>query len=204
VQIKPAVKPAEFSITSIPAFWSRFAKCKSCASFTTMPRGGAPRREICLAQTLTLQAISVRSQQKGPFRQNLSSVFQKNVLVCPRPASTRRGVSADRHERGKQDAVDVSAQQGERRLTRTSEVVWSRSPDAGINPRVKSLGGRRLVLLDHKFSRLLGGLGCLQQHWHRCRVAAIATASLRWMVAIELGTWRCGRIGGAAGSVTTG
>jgi hypothetical protein len=28
---------------------------------------------------------------------------------------------------------------------------------------------------------------------------AIATANSRWIVAIELGTWRCGRIGGAAG-----
>src|SRR5246500_4370520 len=42
------------------------------------------------------------------------------------------------------------------------------------------------------------------QHWHRCRVIAIATANKRWMVAIELGTWRCGRIGGAAGSGTAG
>ena len=60
------------------------------------------------------------------------------------------------------------------------------------------------VLLDHKFRRRLGCMRCMQQHWHRCRVAAIATLRKRRMVAIELGTWRCGRIGGAAGSVTTG
>jgi hypothetical protein len=42
------------------------------------------------------------------------------------------------------------------------------------------------------------------QHWHRCRFVAIATINRRWIVAIELGTWRCGRIGGASGSITTG
>jgi hypothetical protein len=35
-------------------------------------------------------------------------------------------------------------------------------------------------------------------------VCAIATASQRRIVAIELGRWRSGLIGGAAGSVTTG
>src|SRR6516164_11004632 len=60
-----------------------------------------------------------------------------------------------------------------------------------------------LVLLDHKFRRLFCDSGRMQ-HWHRSSVAAIATARKRRIVAIELGTWRCGRIGGAAGSVTTG
>ena len=60
-----------------------------------------------------------------------------------------------------------------------------------------------LVLLCHKFCRCLRD-DRRMQHWHRCRVIAIATANKRWMVAIELGTWRCGRIGGAAGSVTAG
>ena len=62
---------------------------------------------------------------------------------------------------------------------------------------------RLLVLLCHKFCRCLRD-DRRMQHWHRCRVIAIATANKRWMVAIELGTWRCGRIGGAAGSVTAG
>src|SRR5262249_21389884 len=61
----------------------------------------------------------------------------------------------------------------------------------------------RLILLCHKFRLWLRGKRRMQ-HWHRCRVVAIATASRRWTVAIELGTWRCGRIGGAAGSITTG
>src|SRR6185312_12949502 len=60
-----------------------------------------------------------------------------------------------------------------------------------------------LILLDHKFRRWLGDIGRMQ-HWHRCRVGAIATANKRWMVAIEFGTWRWGRIGGAAGSITAG
>src|ERR1700756_2943984 len=60
-----------------------------------------------------------------------------------------------------------------------------------------------LVLLCHKFCRCLRD-DRRMQHWHRCRVIAIATANKRWMVAIELGTWRCGRIGCAAGSVTAG
>jgi RNA-directed DNA polymerase len=60
-----------------------------------------------------------------------------------------------------------------------------------------------LVLLDHKFRRWFSGMR-RAQHWHRCIVAAIATANRRWIVAIEFGTWRCGRIGGAAGSVTSG
>ena len=41
-------------------------------------------------------------------------------------------------------------------------------------------------------------------HGHRGRVRAIATTNRRWSVAIELGTCRCGLIGGAAGSVTFG
>ena len=60
-----------------------------------------------------------------------------------------------------------------------------------------------VVLLDHKLRRWFGGM-LRMQHWHRGRVGAMATANRRWMVAIEFGTWRCGRIGGAAGSVTAG
>ena len=60
-----------------------------------------------------------------------------------------------------------------------------------------------LVLLHHKFRRRFRGKR-RAQHWHLRRVVAIATANRRWIVAIELGTWRCGRIGGAAGSITTG
>src|ERR1700758_1172847 len=60
-----------------------------------------------------------------------------------------------------------------------------------------------LVLLHHKAWRGFR-LNWRAQHGHRGRVRAIATANLRWSVAIELGTCRSGRIGGAAGSVTTG
>ena len=65
------------------------------------------------------------------------------------------------------------------------------------------LSPKDAILLCHKFCRCLRD-DRRMQHWHRCRVIAIATANKRWMVAIELGTWRCGRIGGAAGSVTAG
>jgi len=61
----------------------------------------------------------------------------------------------------------------------------------------------QLVLLHHKFRRRFCGKR-RAQHWHLRRLVAIATAKRRWIVAIELGTWRCGRIGGAAGSITTG
>ena len=42
------------------------------------------------------------------------------------------------------------------------------------------------------------------QHGHRARVLARATMRRRRTVAIELATWRSGRIGGASGSVTIG
>src|SRR5260221_713339 len=62
---------------------------------------------------------------------------------------------------------------------------------------------RRVVLLCHKFHLWLRGRR-RRQHGHRGRVFAIARASARRIVAIELGTCRCGRIGGASGSVITG
>jgi len=46
--------------------------------------------------------------------------------------------------------------------------------------------------------------GLRAQHGHRGRLRAIATTIAQWTVAIALGTWRCGRNGGAAGSVTGG
>jgi ABC-type branched-subunit amino acid transport system ATPase component len=61
-----------------------------------------------------------------------------------------------------------------------------------------------LVLLCHKLRRAFRGRLRAQQCGHRSMVCAIATASQRRIVAIELGTWRSGLIGGAAGSVTTG
>src|SRR3954464_15538870 len=42
------------------------------------------------------------------------------------------------------------------------------------------------------------------QHGHRSRLRARATVSLLRMVAIEFGTCRSGRIGGASGSITRG
>src|SRR6266571_4799108 len=63
---------------------------------------------------------------------------------------------------------------------------------------------RALVLLRHKF--LCGvdlAIGAAQ-HGHRGNVVTRAAISLRRIVAIEFGTCRSGRSGGASGSVTAG
>src|SRR5579863_2750797 len=61
-----------------------------------------------------------------------------------------------------------------------------------------------LILLRHR-ARWPVRVNLRAQQGHRgSRVRAIATANLRCSVAIESGTCRCGRIGGAAGSVTGG
>ncbi|HWN50990.1 MAG TPA: transporter substrate-binding domain-containing protein [Xanthobacteraceae bacterium] len=65
------------------------------------------------------------------------------------------------------------------------------------------LGKGELALLCHKFHLWLRGRR-RRQHGHRERAFAIAKASARRIVAIELGTCRCGRSGGASGSVITG
>src|SRR5271168_1006149 len=63
--------------------------------------------------------------------------------------------------------------------------------------------GRQLVLLRHKFRRMFRG-NLRAQHGQRGSIRAIATTIAQWTVAIELGTCRWGRSGGAAGSVTSG
>jgi hypothetical protein len=74
-------------------------------------------------------------------------------------------------------------------------------PNAVEKPRRECR--RRLILLCHKLRRVFR-VKRRAQHGHRGRVRAIATINIRCTVAIELGTCRWGRIGGAAGSVTTG
>ena len=61
-----------------------------------------------------------------------------------------------------------------------------------------------LVLLRHEWVWCGGLRKWVAQHGHRSRLWARATVSLRRMVAIEFGTCRSGRIGGAAGSITRG
>src|SRR3954463_10978312 len=61
-----------------------------------------------------------------------------------------------------------------------------------------------LVLLRHERGWCGGLRKWVAQHGHRSRLWARATVSLRRMVAIEVGTCRSGRIGGAAGSITCG
>src|SRR5262245_58370582 len=69
----------------------------------------------------------------------------------------------------------------------------------------------RLVLLRHKLQRMrpfkLRRERCFDfapQHGQRDRMAASLTVRRRRMVAIEFGTWRSGRSGGASGSITFG
>src|SRR3954469_24944875 len=64
--------------------------------------------------------------------------------------------------------------------------------------------GKDVVLLRHERVWCGGLRKWVAQHGHRSRLWARATVSLRRMVAIEFGTCRSGRIGGAAGSITGG
>jgi len=61
-----------------------------------------------------------------------------------------------------------------------------------------------VVLLRHERGDELVGCRSAWQQGHRSRLLARATVSLRRMVAMELGTCRSGRVGGAVGSSTTG
>src|SRR3954471_19836363 len=61
-----------------------------------------------------------------------------------------------------------------------------------------------LLLLRHERVWCGGPRKWVAQHGHLSRLWARATVSLRRMVAIEFGTCRSGRIGGAAGSITRG
>src|SRR6266704_417194 len=85
-------------------------------------------------------------------------------------------------------------------VTKPVAASWANSFQSIMPPNAITVG---LILLRHKFRRALRGRLCAQCG-HRSIVCAIATASRRRIVAIELGTWRSGLIGGAAGSVTTG
>jgi hypothetical protein len=60
-----------------------------------------------------------------------------------------------------------------------------------------------LVVLRHKLQRERP-FGFAPQHGQRERIATSLAMSLRRMVAMEFGTWRSGRSGGASGSVTLG
>jgi len=62
---------------------------------------------------------------------------------------------------------------------------------------------RAIVLLRHKLRRERVKF-LAAQHGHRDRMATSLTISCRRSVAMEFGTWRSGRSGGASGSVTLG
>ena len=61
-----------------------------------------------------------------------------------------------------------------------------------------------LVLLRHRFLRGASVRIGVAQHGHRDSLLTRSTINLFRMVAIEFGTWRCVRSGGASGSVTVG
>src|SRR5881227_3261102 len=69
---------------------------------------------------------------------------------------------------------------------------------------VSTFPDHALVLLCHKFLRGAGLAIGAAQHGHRGNVVTRAVISLRRIVAIEFGTCRSGRSGGASGSVTAG
>jgi hypothetical protein len=87
--------------------------------------------------------------------QNFSSVFQKNMIVCARPDSTRRGVSANRHERGKQGAMDVSVARGERLTMRTAKACGPGSPMLGSSPKAKAFERRWQEKPGHRGERAI-------------------------------------------------
>lgn len=64
--------------------------------------------------------------------------------------------------------------------------------------------GNALVLLRHRFLRCESVRIGVAQHGHRDSLLTRSTINLFRMVAIEFGTWRCVRSGGASGSVTVG
>src|SRR3954452_10356507 len=77
---------------------------------------------------------------------------------------------------------------------------------SSVRPRssVRRFLDIRQVLLRHERGWCGGLRKWVARHGHRSRLWARATVSLRRMVAIEVGTCRSGRIGGAAGSITGG
>ena len=56
----------------------------------------------------------------------------KSVALCARPAAAR-GAFRDRHERGRQDAMDALARKTNAAHA-DGEAVWSWRPDAGAKP----------------------------------------------------------------------
>jgi len=90
------------------------------------------RTETPCAERGNSQIDSVASRQSVDSRENFTSVLQNYVIVCAHPASTG-GAFRDRHERGRRDAVDARAAQTSG-AGADGQVVWSRSPDAGIKP----------------------------------------------------------------------
>jgi len=72
-----------------------------------------------------------------------------------------------------------------------------------VGPHEREEIERQLVLLRHKFKRTRRAVEA-RQHGHRGKRLTRASMMRRRTVAIEFGTWRSGRNGGSAGSVTVG
>src|SRR4051812_15649946 len=90
------------------------------------------------------------------------------------------------------------------RRARGSQCLRHGGGRAELHPRGGEAGDLTIVLLRHEREWCGGLRKCVAQHGHRSRLWARTTVSLRRMVAIEFGTCRSGRIGGAAGSITGG
>ena len=119
----------------------------------------------------------------------------RSVLCQPALAATFRDCLAD-IDRSAKATIDITS--GDRRVRREGARVVN-DIDAGAGEPFgfdeRDRGG--LVLLRHKLRLAL-------QHGHRWRLLARAMMRRRRMVAIEFGTCRSGRIGGASGSITVG
>src|SRR5690348_18360329 len=73
-----------------------------------------------------------------------SYLRKSEFMYSPARPAPIRGAFRDRHERWRQDAMDALMRKtGD--IKADGEIAWSRHPDAGVNPRVKSPGGRGLT-----------------------------------------------------------
>src|SRR5262249_12441836 len=85
----------------------------------------------------------IRSNVKPRRKKYFPSVFRKYVIVSARPAPDQEGRFAIVTNVGK-GMRWTQWRARTRRVDADGQAVWSWRPDAGVNPRVKSPGGRGL------------------------------------------------------------
>src|ERR1700674_4030093 len=120
----------------------------------------------------------------------------RNYRQNPKPCSSR-------HQKNIQETLILQRYFTKSPSLNRTALIRYLNASPSIRARTSATLSMLLILLSHKLRRGFR-VKLRAQHGHRGRVRAIATINIRWTVAIELGTWRWGRIGGAAGSVTGG